>query len=79
MQCFPGYCYFFPPWPKYLSQHPILKHAHFPKVTDSVSHPYKTDRIVVLCILIVLFLYSKRENKDSEPNGSKYSLTLIGP
>jgi hypothetical protein len=44
-------------------------------VRDQVSHPYKTTgRIMVLYILTFTFLDSRRDDKRSEPNGSKHSL-----
>jgi hypothetical protein len=40
-------------------------------VSDQVSHPYKTtDKIIVLCILMVKFLCSKLEDSRSQwPSG----------
>jgi len=49
------------------SQHPVLKHFHpvfLPKVRDQVSHQYKTTgKIIVLCILVLVSLPSKLEDK----------------
>jgi len=34
-----------------------------PEVNDQVSHPYKTGKIVVLCILIFMLFDSKQGDK----------------
>jgi len=63
----------------------VIKRVHpkpssFLKVSDQVSHPYKTTgKIIVLYITIFKFLGSKLEGKDSATNDSKDSLTLIFP
>jgi hypothetical protein len=52
------------------SQHPVLKHSQSVSsinVKDQVSDPYKRRRkIIVLCILIFMFVDSRRKEKDSE-------------
>jgi hypothetical protein len=47
-------------------------------VNDQVSHPYKTTgKIIVLYILIITFLGSNLEDKNSALNDSKDFLTSI--
>ena len=46
-------------------------------VSDHVSHPYTTGKIIVLYILISIFFDSKLETKDSLPNDGKHSLISI--
>jgi hypothetical protein len=46
-------------------------------VSDRVLDPYNTDKIMVFCIIIFKLMCSRRENKFSELNGSKYFLNLI--
>jgi len=43
-------------------------------VSDQVSHPYKTGKIIVLYIFNFKVLDSKLEDKDSAPNDSKHAL-----
>jgi len=50
----------------------------FLNVRDLVSHPYKTTgKIVVVCILIFMFLGSKREDRTSGLNSSMHSLNSV--
>jgi hypothetical protein len=63
-------------WSTYSPQRLVLRHPQF------VSHPYKTTgRIIVLCILIFMFLDSRREDKSfwSERHQAlpEFSLLLI--
>jgi hypothetical protein len=45
-----------------------------------VSHPYRTTgKIILWYILIFAFLYSRREDKASGLNGSKYYPNLVSP
>ena len=48
-------------------------------VSDQVSHPYKTSKIMVLYILIFIFLDSKLKTRDSAQNDSRHSLISICP
>jgi hypothetical protein len=67
MKFSPHTCYLVPLRLKYSPEHPILKHpqpSSSLKVSDQVSHPYKTTgKIVVLYILIFKSLDSKLEDK----------------
>jgi hypothetical protein len=48
--------------PKYLPQHPVLKHRS--KVTDQISHLYTTtSKLTVVLIAIFIFLDCKWEDK----------------
>ena len=49
--------YFVPLRPKYLSQHPILEFSlrYSLIVSDQVSHPYKENKVIVICILMFIF------------------------
>jgi hypothetical protein len=50
----------------------------FLDVNDQVSHPYKTKgKIIVLWVLIVVFLDSELEDKNSAPNDSKHCLIFV--
>jgi len=49
-------------------------------VSDQFSHPYKaTGKIIVLYILILKFLYSNLESRESAPNDSKLCLIQSAP
>ena len=60
-------CYLVHPSPKYLPEHPIVRHRQptfFLNMIDQVSHPYKTTgEIIVLFTLIFIFLDSKWKDK----------------
>jgi len=53
---------------KYSPQHPVFKHLNlgsFYSVRDHVLHPYKTtDKVIILYILLLTFLDTKREDKS---------------
>ena len=70
-------CYLVPLRPlNILHQHLNLRSSL--NVSDQVSHPYKTTgKIIALYILIFIFSGSKPEDKNSAPNNSMHSLTLV--
>jgi len=45
------------------------------RVTKFLTHA-KQEKIKVQCILILIFVDSKLEEKDSAPNDSKHSMTF---
>ena len=71
-------CYTVPCMPKYLPQQPVLKtpSVHvLPLMWGQASHPYKTGKIIILCILV--FVLCRQETKRQNvlmimpgPNGS---------
>jgi hypothetical protein len=46
-------------------------------VRNLVSHPYKTGKVIVLCILTFKFLRGASKTKYSEQNITRHSLNLI--
>ena len=68
MQSSPLPCYLVPLRPKYSPQHPVLEHPKLSSplnVSDQVSHPHKTGKMIVMCNLIFIFLYSKLEDESA--------------
>jgi hypothetical protein len=61
--------HFVRPWSKYFPQHSVLKHPRVcsslnTSIREQVSQPYRiTDKIIVLYVLILMFLYSRQEYK----------------
>jgi len=47
-------------------------------MNDQISHPYKKDKILILCILVFIFFWiANWETKDSASNDSKLALLLV--
>jgi hypothetical protein len=76
MQSSPSTCYFLPLTSIDSPQHPVKSHQSvFLMVRDQVLHPYETTgKTIVLYILILRFLYSKREDKTLYTEISRYIL-----
>jgi hypothetical protein len=73
-------CYLVPLRPKY-SPHTLFSNTiHLRSsldVSDQISHPYTTDKIIVLYILSFNFFYGKLYDKNYAPNNSQHCLNSI--
>ena len=73
----PVSCHLIPLRPKYLPHHSTVAHLHayvVPQMDNPNFTSTQTCKIIVLCILITMFLDSKREGK-----GSEYHVTAHKP
>jgi len=67
--------YFMPLRSKHFLHYSILEHPQpifSLSVRDQVLHPYKTGKIIVMYILIVICLCRHKEDKNAGPKGNRH-------
>jgi hypothetical protein len=67
MQSSPAFHHFLHLRYKYSPQHPVLKYKLHSSlsVREQVSHTYKTGKIMVLCILMLIVLERRQRRKET--------------
>jgi hypothetical protein len=77
MQSSPSSCHFNPLRPKYAPQHPVLRRPQsvisLIRETECQISTKQQAKLYFLNILILTFLGSRREDKNSELHGSEHS------
>jgi hypothetical protein len=71
--------HFIPLWSQYSPQQPLSNTfglCSSLNLRDQLSHPYPTDNIIVVYILVFAFLYTRQASECCELNSSKYYINL---